>query len=154
MTKSQILLAIEQIKQLKARYFRAMDTKDWTTLEGVFTPDIVCDYREAFGDPAKGEASDASLLHGRDAVVAYIRSGLSPIVSVHQGHMPEIDVVDDRTATGIWSMTDLLRFPVGPVREIRGYGHYHEGYRRNDAAWRITTLKLTRLLVDTVPSVG
>lgn len=39
------LWAIEQIKQLKARYFRSMDTKDWATLEGVFALDAVMDMR-------------------------------------------------------------------------------------------------------------
>ena len=35
------LLAIEEIKQLKARYFRFLDTKDWAGLTTVFTPDAV-----------------------------------------------------------------------------------------------------------------
>ena len=30
---------IEQIKQLKARYFRLMDTKDWAAWKDLFTDD-------------------------------------------------------------------------------------------------------------------
>ncbi|WP_166875220.1 nuclear transport factor 2 family protein [Salinibacterium sp. ZJ450] len=30
---------IEAIKQLKARYFRALDTKDWDAFRGVFVED-------------------------------------------------------------------------------------------------------------------
>jgi hypothetical protein len=33
------LLAMEEIKQLKARYYRCMDTKDWQGLAKVFAPD-------------------------------------------------------------------------------------------------------------------
>ena len=35
------LVAIEEIKQLKARYFRCMDTKDWEGFAEVFAPDAV-----------------------------------------------------------------------------------------------------------------
>ena len=34
---------VEAIKQLKARYFRAMDTKDWDAMRDVFTDDVVVD---------------------------------------------------------------------------------------------------------------
>ena len=37
------LQAIEDIKQLKARYFRCMDTKDWDGFAAVFTPDATMD---------------------------------------------------------------------------------------------------------------
>jgi hypothetical protein len=32
------LLAIEEIKNLKARYFRCVDTKDWPGFQAVFAP--------------------------------------------------------------------------------------------------------------------
>ncbi|MBK6739384.1 MAG: nuclear transport factor 2 family protein [Haliea sp.] len=34
---------IEAIKQLKARYFRTMDTKDWPAMRQVFCDDVVMD---------------------------------------------------------------------------------------------------------------
>ena len=34
---------VEAIKQLKARYFRTMDTKDWAGMCQVFTDDVVVD---------------------------------------------------------------------------------------------------------------
>ena len=34
---------IEAIKQLKARYFRTMDTKHWAAMRQVFTDDVVVD---------------------------------------------------------------------------------------------------------------
>jgi hypothetical protein len=32
---------------------------------------------------------------------------------------------------------------------MHGYGHYHETYERTDDGWRIKTITLTRLRVDT-----
>ncbi len=37
----QMLWDIEQIKQLKARYFRMIDTKDWEGFRELFTDDCV-----------------------------------------------------------------------------------------------------------------
>jgi hypothetical protein len=66
--------------------------------------------------------------------------------SVHHGHTPEIEIVDDHTATGIWAMSDYLRMP---GLNIVGYGHYHEEYRRcDDGVWRISKARVTRLYVD------
>ena len=43
----QQLLDIEQIKQLKARYFRLMDTKQWDDWGMVFATDCVMEVPEA-----------------------------------------------------------------------------------------------------------
>lgn len=143
------LWTIEQIKQLKARYFRFMDTKDWDNLPSLFTEDAQADYRLAMLDPG-GPAPDLAALaehrlDGRAAICAYIQAGLTPVASVHKGYMPEIDVTGPDTATGIWPMTDELFMAEGPVRFIRGQGHYHESYRMENGSWRIATIRLTRL---------
>jgi hypothetical protein len=39
----------EAIKQLKARYFRTMDTKDWAGMRQVFTDDVVVDTTDSGG---------------------------------------------------------------------------------------------------------
>ena len=48
------LLAIEEIKQLKARYFRAVDTKDAALFRSILTDDVVLDYRGSASDPKSG----------------------------------------------------------------------------------------------------
>lgn len=146
------LMAAEAIRKVKALYFRAMDTKQWDLLDDVFTEDVVCDYRAAFHDPSAPDpkVNPDDLLHGREAVLAYIRKGLTPIVSVHQGFTPEIELVTPNSAQAIWPMADLLVFPDSSISEIRGYGHYHETYRKIADQWLIATLRLTRLRVDFV----
>ena len=141
MDTTERLAAIEEIKQLKARYFRCMDTKDWDGFAAVFAPDAEMDMRAE--DPTSG------LNHGAQVIADYVRSAVDPVVTVHHGHMPEIEVTSDTTATGIWAMEDKLRWPEGsPISWLHGYGHYHETYERVDGAWRIKTLTLTRLRLD------
>ena len=127
---------IEAIKQLKARYFRTMDFKDWDAMRQQFCDDIRMDSSESGGE----------VLSGADNCIAFLQSAIGDVITVHHGHMPEIEVTSATEATGIWAMEDMLRWPDG--RELHGYGHYHETYAKIDGCWRIKTLKLTRLRMD------
>ena len=131
----QQLLDIEAIKQLKARYFRCMDTKDWAGFRDVFTADAVLE--------AEGRVRE-----GGDNIAGFISKLLADVVTVHHGHMPEITITGPDTATGVWAMFDYVEFPRHPEASFRGYGHYTEEYVREGAGWRIRRLVLTRLRVD------
>jgi hypothetical protein len=140
--------AIEAIKNLKARYYRCMDTKQWDGWNEVFAIDATMDTRE--------EAPDLEIVVGRENIIAFVSNVLEGVTTCHHGHMPEIELTSATTATGIWAMEDHLWFseghPLG-IAQLHGYGHYHETYEQNldeDAAgrWYIKTLKLTRLRVD------
>jgi len=127
---------MEAIKQLKARYFRTMDTKDWVTMRQVFTDDVLMDTTDSGGD----------IVAGADRFLAFLREMLDAVVTVHHGHTPEIELTSASSATGIWAMEDMLRWPDG--RELHGYGHYHETYEKGDGVWRIKSSTLTRLRMD------
>jgi uncharacterized protein (TIGR02246 family) len=133
------LSAIEEIKQLKARYFRLMDTKQWEEWADVFTEDL---------DAWIEGVSVAPI--GRDTFVSSVSAMLADALTIHHGHMPEIEVTGPQTARGIWAMFDYVKF-TNPERqlELKGYGHYQEEYRKGpDGRWRISSLKLSRLRVD------
>ena len=69
-------------------------------------------------------------------------------ITVHQGHMPEIEFQDQDNATGIWAMHDWVDDP-GRGVAWQGNGHYHERYvRSQDGQWKIAFMRLTRLRVD------
>jgi uncharacterized protein (TIGR02246 family) len=127
---------LEAIRQLKARYFRTMDTKQWEQMRGVFTDDVVVDTT----------ASGGSVVSGADAFMAFLRDTLANVVTVHHGHMPEIELTSPTTAAGIWALQDLLVWPNG--MRLEGYGHYHETYEKVGSEWRIKTSTLTRLHMD------
>jgi hypothetical protein len=139
LSASEQCLEIEAIKQLKARYFRLMDSKQWLPFSQVFSDDIVVDVshdKHAPGDSIRGRAD----------VVDFIRKAIGKAITVHHGHMPEIELLSPTEARGIWAMFDYVEFK--PSRGIRGYGHYHEEYRKERGKWHISKLKLTRLRVD------
>ena len=146
LTEIERLTAIEEIKQLKARYFRCMDTKDWPGLQAVFSDTAEFDMRGEAAD--KSKAADR-LIIGAANIMPFIRNAVLELVTVHHGHMPEIEITSPATAKGIWAMEDVLRWPEGAaVKTLHGYGHYHETYRKTDEGWRIQSSKLTRLRVD------
>jgi uncharacterized protein (TIGR02246 family) len=133
---------IEAIKQLKARYFRTMDTKDWAAMREVVTDDVVFDTTESGG----------GVVTGGDELMGFLRSMIGEATTVHHGHTPEIEVTSATTAAGIWAMEDVVRFPDGT--SVHGYGHYHETYEKAAGRWRIKTLTLTRLRMDVTASDG
>ncbi len=49
MDDAKALLEIESIKQLKARYCRYLDTKDWNSWRGIFSDDFRSDTASAGG---------------------------------------------------------------------------------------------------------
>jgi SnoaL-like domain len=134
------LLAIEAIKQTKARYFRFMDTKNRDGLASVFSRDAVLDHTDAEMDEP---------VRGRDAIADFIIGVLNGVTTVHHGHMAEVDITSSTTAKAIFAMEDELWWEVpGPVSWMHGYGHYHEDYVLEDGQWRIAVNRLTRLHVE------
>jgi hypothetical protein len=138
----QQLLDIEQIRRLKARYFRLMDTKRWEEFRNLFTDDALfegnTDLQTITGPP--GLVADSA-----DRFVAIVRERLERATTVHHGHMPEIEIIDATSATGIWAMVDLLERPDSPFPSFQGYGHYHDEYRKEGGQWRISASRLTRI---------
>jgi len=137
------LLAIESIKQLKARYCRHLDAKDWAAWRTVFTDDFVSDTAEAGG----------KVIDGADEFVAFTRKALGRPgqATAHQVHAPEIALNSATTARGVWALQDVVRF--GPGLTLVGYGHYHETYENISGQWFIKSSKLTRLREDIVTPV-
>ncbi|MEM5451036.1 MULTISPECIES: nuclear transport factor 2 family protein [Paraburkholderia] len=141
-TDIERLLAIEEIKQLKARYLRCVDTKHWEAFGAVFAPDGQLD----ISDDVPG-----CILAGRENIVRAVSVPLAGCVSVHHGHCPEIDITSSTTANGTWAMEDMLRWGAKsayPNRTLHGYGHYVETYEKIDGQWLIKSMKLQRLRVD------
>ena len=144
MTDNEILLAVEEIKRLKARYFRCLDTKDWAGLETVFLPDALIDTSEANTIRGEPPPDPEWTIAGPRPWIDKLAPVLEGVLTVHHGHMPEIEILAPGAARGIWAMEDRLNWS-GGVRTIQGYGHYHETYALKDGAWRIKSMKLTRL---------
>lgn len=123
------------IANLKARYCRLLDTKDWEGWGQLFTEDF---HQDVSG-------SGGGVFEGRDAAVAATRESIETAKTAHQVHFPEIEI-DGDAATAIWPLHDRLIWEDG--RSLTAYGHYHENYVRTADGWRMSAQKLTRLVMD------
>lgn len=146
------LSELEALRQLKARYCRFCDTKDWQGFFDLFTEDAVFDVRAgASVEPQAGEFADMGYQVGREAIAEGVRVMASSIgETVHHCHTPELLLTSRDTATGIWALEDQLHYLAGPIKMVHGFGHYHETYVREQNVWRIKTLRLTRLRVNLI----
>ena len=70
----QQLAARQAIADVKARYCRYLDTKQWDEFAALFTENFLLDVSEGTGLP---------MVHGRDEAVAQIRSSIEEAVTVH-----------------------------------------------------------------------
>jgi hypothetical protein len=140
MNDAAALFDIESIKQLKARYCRHLDAKDWKAWRELFADDFVSEIAGTGG----------RAIIGADEFVAYARStlGRRSQPTVHQVHSPEISLTSPISARGVWALNDVVRLL--PALTLRGYGHYHETYEKHDGRWRLKSSQLTRLREDVV----
>lgn len=132
------LVALEEIRQLKYRYFRTLDLKEWDAFGDCLAEDIVARYGT--------QAMDKPLHYDNRAdVVSFMRENLGPgIITMHVANHPEI-TVDGNTAIGSWGFEDTVIVPDFKVT-IRGAGYYHDSYRRDvDGKWRISGTQYERI---------
>jgi hypothetical protein len=130
---------IEAIKQLKAKYTRLVDAKEWDAWGQLFVEDCLLH-------------TDGGPTEGRERVVAGVSRALAEAKTVHRLHTPEISLTGLDSASAIWPMTDYVTGVFnGASMVIRGYGHYHEDYLRTAEGWRVKSSRLIRQRVDVSP---
>jgi hypothetical protein len=144
---------LQEIHNLKARYLRSVDSRDWRAIRQIFLADATF---EGFAVPTVGV----------EGFIANVSAYLDGAVTVHQGFAPELTVVDDDVVRGIWAMHDEITWPptarpstyngvdMTGMAGFRGYGHYLDEYVRTETGWRISFQRLTRLKVELVPEPG
>ena len=134
---------LEELRKLKARYCRFLDTQDVESWRSVFTSDVVVTLDMAVS-AGGADPMTAPPIEGVDNFVPTVLGGLQGVATMHHCHTPEITLTSPVTATGIWAMEDWIIF--GNGNELHGAGHYHETYEKQDGTWRIKTLHLTRTI--------
>lgn len=148
------LTDVDAIRNLKGRYFRLIDTKQWEELASIFTDEAYFDIDDIMArDSATGLLAREDLRHifpgtgravvtGLEPLVGFISLALSNVISVHHGFTAEISLHGD-DATAIWTMEDIFFEKSMPHRKIRqAYGHYRDTYRRIGGEWKISSMSL------------
>jgi SnoaL-like domain len=143
MSQIEQLLALEEIKLLKARRDRAIDTKDWDLYRSLHADDHVShnDGNDRWGSPEIMIENLKAILHeGR--------------TSAHHSHTPEITFESPTKAKGIWGMEDYIFDSATKELLIHGFGFYHEMYEKRDGKWLFTWRQLKRTHVRNKPEAA
>lgn len=123
----RMLSDIEAIKRLKHKYFRCLDLKRWDELAECFTEDATTSYTD-------GKFS----FQGVGAIIGFLKKSLGSgsVLSMHQGHQPEIDLTSTTTAKGTWAAdAGLVILPANmSTREVN---FYFDDYVKIDGQWKI-----------------
>lgn len=138
----QQLSDFEDIKVVKHRYFRGIDTADMAMLETLFTDDIEVDYR--------GGNYRAVLTGKADMMIFLVNSFHSGAMAMHHGHMPDITLTGDDTAEAIWYLEDIfinLEIP----NHTFGSAIYKDKYRREEGVWKISHTEYDRIIEVVLP---
>lgn len=142
MSDIERLLALEDIKLLKARRDRAVDTKDWDAYLALHAPD-----HESHNDGFEPWTSAQEMILNVRRLLDETR------ISVHHSHTPEITFESPTRAKGIWAMEDNIFWKQdGEDHWLHGFGFYYETYEKRNGRWLFTRRALKRTHVQT--SVG
>ena len=132
----QRLEDIEAIKRVKHQYFRCFDTADLAGLAEVFTDDVTL---SVVGGVYK------FTLSGKEAYLAMARDGAhAEMVTQHNGHHPEIDVLGENEATGIWYLHDFV-LEFRRKQAITGTAFYRDRYVKQGGRWKIRHTEFERI---------
>lgn len=128
---------IEYIKRLKYSYARALDTGDIEGACALFTEDAEIDYRGG---------SYRFQLKGRDLILDAMRGAFhAGLVGSHTMHMPIIDVHDDDTADGRWTLIDYALDRSDGNKTTVGAAHYLDRYVKQGGRWLIARTEYDRI---------
>ncbi len=133
----QQLSDLEDIRTLKHRYFRGIDTADAALLEGLFTDDVEVDYR--------GGNYRVSLAGKADMLDFLANSFHSDALAMHHGHMPEIALIGAHEAEGVWYLEDVFINLESKTHTV-GSAIYRDRYRREGAQWKIAKTEYDRVI--------
>ncbi len=130
------LKEIEAVKRCKYQYWRCFDTANLEGMREVLHPDVVLSV----------EAGVYSMKYeGRDNYVEMVRTGAhADMISHHNGHHPEIDIVGPEEAIGTWYLyDDLYEYRRG--YRLLGTAFYRDRYVKHEGRWKIRYSQFHRL---------
>jgi hypothetical protein len=139
-TTTEYLPALEEIRLLKALYCRHADARQWDEFQRLFTADGRLRFLDVQGN-LTAEIPAPSLA---ETLTERVGTGQP----VHHVFSHEIYLDSPDEARAVWSMEDYV-FPADAGEKTRrGFGQYHETYRRTSDGWRFVTVEVSRLRLE------
>jgi hypothetical protein len=127
---------IEAVKRTKHQYWRCFDTADIPGMTEVLHPDVTLSVVAGIY---------SMVLKGRDQYLQMVRLGAhADMISHHNGHHPEIDLISETEAIGTWYLyDDLFEFRRG--MRLFGTAFYRDKYIKTNGRWQIWYSQFHRL---------
>jgi hypothetical protein len=139
------LLALEDIKLLRAKYCRSIDSHTFDRLHDVLTADFLLD----MSPTGKVLGTEVKPIAGRDTVIAMMHESFSKLkMLLHIVTIPEIEFQDESHATGVWRQETYINEtrPDSPDFGL-AYATVFDTYRKEPEGWRIASVRVELDLV-------
>jgi len=136
----QKLLAIEELKMLRIRFCRAIDTCDWDKLQSTMTEQCRLYFADETGT-GKLNLDKPVEIHGRKAILEFVQMFTAGRRMVHIATMPEIEFESDDRARGLWNVEGFSEgmAPMGLVG--MGFEDVVDDYVRVNGKWFIGNIE-------------
>ena len=132
----QQLMDIEAIKQLKHAYFRCIDTSNMEELATLFHEEVLVHF---IGGNYEWK------LEGKEEYLSNVGMAFSnQAIGHHNGHHPEIQVLSETEATGIWYLADHM-WILNHKSYTTGTAIYWDRYEKVDGRWLIKETRYERV---------
>jgi len=123
----------EAIRRLKCRYWNSLDRK--------LVDEVVdCFYEKASVDYGPKRRFEG--LEGARQLYGQLET-LEGFTTTHEGHDPEIDLLNDTEARARWAFHDRIADSQAKTT-YRGWGFYEDEYVKEGGRWRIRDSRITR----------
>ena len=132
----QTLMDIEAIKQLKHAYFRCIDTANFEELSELFHEDVSVHFI--------GGNYEWKLQGRKEYLEAVQKAFTTQSIGHHNGHHPEIQILSETEATGIWYLADHMWILEHRFHTM-GTAVYWDRYQKIDGRWLIKDTKYERI---------
>jgi hypothetical protein len=132
----QELSDFEDIRTVKHKYFRCIDTANTTELRTLFTDDVTVEFR---GGDYKVK------FQGLEQYVVFVANSFhSDCAGMHHGHMPEIKLDGDK-AEATWYLEDIFINLMDNTKTI-GSAIYYDKMIRTKDGWKIYDTQYDRIM--------
>ena len=138
----QRLMDIEAIKQLKSAYFRCLDTANFAEIAELIHDEVTVHLVGGFYEwKLQGKAQYLEAIE---------KSFHRESVGHHNGHCPEIQILSETEATGVWYLADTM-WVLNDKFFTTGTALYWDRYEKVEGRWKIRDTKYRRIYEITHP---
>ena len=135
------LIQIEEIRRLKHRYVRYLDTKRWDDLAALWAEDATASW-----------GGGAFAFEGRDDIMEFLLGSAESerFITSHLIGEPEVIIESATTASGSWPLRDeVLMLDEDLV--VRGYAYYEDRFVKREGTLLVAHSGYQRIFEEAYP---